>query len=60
MTSPMPVLPPESEADLEQPAPEPEEEEEQELGEAALGDVLYQHPNGFYEVRVLQPIRNEE
>lgn len=56
----MPVLPPESEADLEQPAPEPEEEEEQELGEAALGDVLYQHPNGFYEVRVLQPIRNEE
>lgn len=48
----------ETDAALE-PVPEPEPEAEGEPEEPS-GDLLYQHPNGSFEVRVLNPIRNEE
>lgn len=69
MTSPQPVLEQEAPAEDEQPlqetqpAPEPEPTPEDDLppaAEADGADELILHDNGFFEVRVRQPIRNEE
>lgn len=49
----------ETDAALE-PVPEPEPEPASDgEPEEPTGDLLYQHPNGSFEVRVLNPIRNE-